>query len=103
MIKVIAVLFLINLASCQNEFFVKVNAVDQDTTFNIQTNVKRPSVLVMHVIANLDDTCKISGHKIPPKIIDTILHSDWYDSTLSIKYEPYKAKTGMVKVGYQLN
>jgi len=103
MMKLILFLFSIVLISCQNEVFVKIDPVDRDTIFKINSNVKNPSVLVMHVISNLDDTCKILGHRIPPNAIDTILYSDQYDPIFHIIYEAHKAKKGGIEIKYKLN
>lgn len=83
--------------------FIKIDPVNRDTMININSQVKKLSVSMLHIISNLDDTCRIMEHIIPPKAIDTILYSDQYNSLLNIKYEAYKAKRGEIIIGYKLN
>ncbi len=98
-------IFLSLLFSCTNKSksnSITLNTLEIDTTFNIKIDKAYPTTLKIKITGNSNDTFGISGFKIPGGMVDTFWHVDWYQKNIIIKYESYKAKSGQLKIEYQV-
>ena len=83
--------------SCSQGASIKpvfINELNKDTIINIKTSATYPTTLKIDIKGNTNDSFIISGFKIKGGEVDTFWHSDWYNKTITIKYQAYKATKG---------
>ncbi len=73
---------------------VFINELGKDTIINIKSSATSPTTLKIAIKGTANDSFIISGFKIKGGEVDTFWHSDWYNKTITIKYQAYKATKG---------
>ena len=96
----IYLLFLLISFSCKRKpTIVTIQPLDKDTSFLIKSNASRPTNVVLEITGNASDSfllqhyLKIAGGKLKEKYI-----LDFYADTFHLKYQPYKATKGEIKI-----
>lgn len=95
-------LFLIYFYSIGNRGEWVVQDVSRDTVLTAQTNSLTPSTIILEVSGNADDSIKLEGVSVAGGKIPEEIRMDYYRRKIVIRFDPYKAKKGSVKIKYYL-
>lgn len=78
----------------------EVSDVSKDTLLQAETEVSDATTLILKIDGHTDDTIKVHGEKIPGGDIKRELQVDWYNSTVLVQFQAYRAKKGSLKIRY---
>jgi hypothetical protein len=90
------------LTSCKNKGEWVISDFSKDTILTANTRVITPAALILEISGYASDSIEVKSVKIGGGKIQEEFRFDHYHRKISVKFSPYKAKSGNIKIRYYI-